>query len=233
MWQTPVRCHLIAWLNPLIIHLFFWCWEWRWEVPLVHPDFVVTLNYPTVSIHRGVGITWEENAPNKTSLKDLLSVKWISEALSLLSAVRILQEGWAAPPCHIHLCYQFSSCTLFLHSQGKGGLHNSFQIKQLAFTFPSFGFLKLSLLYLSGLSLADWQMGSLPASPVNCCWFLRPYLDIISVFQVTFGFAHFCRFTEWVRKQLFFLNKCDWELNSVRNSTCKLESLTLNEKPQK
>lgn len=75
MWQTPVRCHLTAWLNPLIIHLFFWCWEWRWEVPLVHADFVVPLNFPTVSIHTGLGITWEENAPHRTNLKDLLSVK--------------------------------------------------------------------------------------------------------------------------------------------------------------
>lgn len=66
----------------------------------------VTLNYPTVSIHTGVGITREENAPNKTNPKGLLSAKWISEALSLLSAVRILQEG---------LSHSLVLSTLFLY----------------------------------------------------------------------------------------------------------------------
>lgn len=166
--------------------------------------------------------------------KQTWRICWVLNEFQKLSVCSVQSE-----PCRkaeqLHLVTFISvinsSCTLFLHSQGKGGLHISLQIKQLALTFPSFGFLKFSLLYLSGLSLADWQMGSLPASQVNCCWFLRPYLDIISVFQVAFGFAHLCRFTEWVRKQIFFLNKCDWGLNSVlQNSTCKLESLTLKKK---
>lgn len=234
MWQTPVRCHLTAWLNPLIVHLFFWCWEWRWEVPLVYPDFVVTLNYPTGSIPMGVEITWEENAPNKTNLKDLLRVKWMSEALSLLSAIRILQEGWAAPLCHIHQCYNSLLVPeRFLHSQGKGGLHNSFYIKQLALAFPSFGCLKLSHLYLSGLSVEHWQMGSLPASQVNYCWFLSLYRGIISIFQVTFGFAHLCGFSEWVRKQLFLLSK--WLRAEFCSSEFHLQirKPDTKEKPQK
>lgn len=90
---------------------------------------------------------------------------------------------------------------------------------------------KIIPFYLSGLSLADWQMGSLPAPEMN--WFLSPYFDFISILQVTFGFAHLCSFTECVRKQLFILSKCDWELNSgLQNSTCKLESLTLKKKPR-
>lgn len=232
MWQTPVRCHLTAWLNPLIVHLFFWCWEWRWEVPLVYPDFVVTLNYPTGSIPMGVEITWEENAPNKTNLKDLLGVKWMSEALSLLSAIRILQEGWAAPLCHIHQCYNSLLVPeRFLHSQGKGGLHNSFYIKQLALAFPSFGCLKWSHLYLSGLSVEHWWgLCLLPKWITVGFWVftvvLFQFFKSLLVLPTFVGSLN-----EWGNSFSFWAN--DWELNSVlQNSTCKLESLTLKKNPR-
>lgn len=164
--------------------------------------------------------------------KQAWRICWVLNVFQKLSVCSVQSESCRkAEQLHLvtFISVINSSCTLFLHSQGKGGLHNSFQIKQLALAFPSFGLLKLSHLYLSGLSLADWQMGSLPASQVNCCWFLSPYLGIISVFRVTFGFAHLCRFTEWVRKQLFFQNKWDWELNSV----LQIRKPDIKEKTQK
>lgn len=230
MWQTPVRCHLTAWLNPLIIHLFFCCWEWRWEVPLVHPDFVVTLNYPTVSIHTGVGITWEENAPNKTDLKDLLSVKWISAALSSAQCNQNPAGGLSSPT----LSHSSVLPTLFLYlkdsfiPKGKVDYTIPSRLNSLYLPFHHLPFLNYPILleWLFTGTLTDGISACFPSELLliseflpwyyfsfsSHCWVLPTFVGSVSVWGSSFSF---------------------WELNSgLQNSTCKLESLTLKKKPR-
>lgn len=119
----------------------------------------------------------------------------------------------------------------FLHSQGKGGLHNSFYIKQLALAFPSFGCLKLSHLYLSGLSVEHWWgLCLLPKWITVGFWVftvvLFQFFKSLLVLPTFVGSLN-----EWGNSFSFWAN--DWELNSVlQNSTCKLESLTLKKNPR-
>lgn len=170
--------------------------------------------------------------------KQTWRIRWVLNECQKLSVCSVQSESCSkAEQLHFVTFISVTNSLLvperFLHSQGKGGLHNSFYIKQLALAFPSFGCLELSHLYLSGLSLEHWQMGSLPASQVNCCWFLSLYRGIISIFQVTFGFAHLCGFTEWVKKQLFLLSK--WLRAEFCSSEFHLQfrKPDTKEKPQK